>query len=270
MERSQVHRVGVPCRYRAPVARPHLRTDTNVAASALSAALAAGGHDPVLTDAVWRGLVPRAQPSPADLATAAARVAALAPGEAVPPSAGAVFTLANLPDTVRRLHRRYSVAELNAVSRTLGRLALPLQRMLERVAVRPVPSPAQVAAELDEAVAALAARGSGREDCQYANGNGAPPAWRELYAALPAMMAGRAKPPPAPGLDASGRRTIVAAVSRAEPKTGGWAGNDDAQLEGCLRNPMRIGMFSQYWLLVGGWASKMPWRRCTDSMSLRR
>jgi hypothetical protein len=229
--------------------------DTNVPASVFAAAVAAAGPGGVATDASWRGLVPRAHPDAGRLASSARQLEALPAGAPVPPTVGDdVFTFAHLPDTVRILRTQYTPAQLAGLGRTLSRLALPLLRMLERVAVRAVPSAAQVAAEIAEADAVLAARGAPDSASTSASGAADVATWRALYAVLPLMMDDGPVPQPAPGVDASGQpAAAVAAAATDEPRPPtAWAGNDDARVKGSLRNPMRLGLYSQHWLLTAG------------------
>lgn len=166
-------------------------------------------------------------PLSADTQAAAERVLACARSrrEVSRADFDAVFVWSALPGTVARLRAGRSMAALTRMRSIINRISAPFQRAAARVFDRPTPSNSELESEIRRCRESISAR--------------AQASWPHVGD----MVVGL-KP------DSS-----VSTARDDQPSSGGlfsFAGNDDANIAGCMQNPLQWRMHAHRVLLEGG------------------
>ena len=149
-----------------------------------------------------------------------------------PAASKRLFVWEAVPASAAAISAELSPSELSRARLALHVLAAPLIAAADRLFMRPPPEGAEWVAEQDAAVAYF----ERAVKSQGANYN--PSVLAALYGCIPSAIAGA----PAPR---SGGTTCDGYPVQT------FAGNDDAEAAGAMRNPMRWGMYAQ---VCGGYA----------------
>lgn len=149
-------------------------------------------------------------------------------------SANSLFIWSLLPETLIELRKKYTQADIVNHRGTINRMITPMLRMLECVYGRATPTEAEVDAELransQDPNSALAR--AYKDHCLHADANPT----RDVTLGP---------------LKDDGTPLYPTTTEEGYPIRY-FQGNDDAMLNGCMRNPMRWGMYAHWTLLVGG------------------